>query len=136
MGAYSICKNGKLYVWDVERLWQHAKDLPVNTVLLSSIANFDDVCWFNSNHTRPTCRAVAAHAKRIYEADLSQPIILSATGIMMDGMHRVAKAWILGMEEIQAVQFLVDPPADQILPLPEKKKRHNISSNLVYDTET
>ena len=129
MGTYSICKNGKLYVWEAERLWYLSKDLPVKTVSLSSISNFDDVCWFHASRAKPTCRAIAAHAKRIYEADPSCPIILSVSGVMMDGMHRVAKAWILGMEEIQAVQFLEDPCPDQILSLPEKKKQHNTSRN-------
>jgi hypothetical protein len=129
MGTYSVCKNGKLLVWDAERLWDLSKKLPIKTVPLSSITNFDDVCWFHPSRAKPTCRAVATHAKRIYEADLTRPIVLSANGIMMDGMHRVAKAWLLGMEEIQAVQFLEDPQPDQILPIPEKKKRHNTSFN-------
>ena len=127
MGTYSICKDGKLLVWEAERLWDLSKELPVKTVSLSTIANFDDVCWFQSNGEKPTCRAVATHAKRIYEADLSRPIILSVSGIMMDGMHRVAKAWLLGMEKIQAVQFSADPLPDQILPMPEKKKRPDIN---------
>ena len=125
MGTYSICKDDKLLVWEAERLWDLSKELPVKTVPLSNITNFDDVCWFHPSKGKPTCRAVASHAKRIYEADLARPIILSVSGIMMDGMHRVAKAWLLGMEEIQAVQFSEDPPPDQILPMPEKKKRHN-----------
>ena len=129
MGEYSICKDGRLLVWEVERLWVLSKDLPVKTVPLSAITNFDDVCWFHSNKKKPTCRAVASHAKRIYEADISRPIIFSASGIMMDGMHRVAKAWLLGIEEIQAVQFSADPPPDQILPMRERKNRHNTSFN-------
>ena len=129
MGTYSIYKNGKLHVWEAESLWSQSKDLPVKIIALSSITNFDDVCWFHSTKAKPTCRAVAAHAKRIYEADLTRPIILSVTGIMMDGMHRVAKAWLLGMEEIKAAQFTQDPPPDQILSMPEKKKRHNTSFN-------
>ena len=32
--------------------------------------------------------------------------------------HRLAKAWILGMEEIQAVQFVQDPEPDEVRPLP------------------
>ena len=125
MGTYSVFKNGKLHVWEAERLWDLSRELPIKTVPLSNITNFDDVCWFHSSRAKPTCRAVATHAKRIYDADLSLPIVLSANGIMMDGMHRVAKAWLLGMEEIQAVQFLEDPQPDQILSIPEKKKRHN-----------
>lgn len=127
MGAYSIYKNGKLLVWEAESLWIKSKDFPVKTIALSSITNFDDVCWFHSNKEKPTCRAVAAHAKRIYEADLTRPIILSVTGVMMDGMHRVAKAWLLGMEEIKAVQFEEDPPPDQVLAIPKKQDRRNTS---------
>ena len=127
MGTYSICKYGKVLVWEADRLWTLSKEFPIKTIPLSSITNFDDVCWFHSNERKPTCRAVASHAKRIYEADLGRPIILSVSGVMMDGMHRVAKAWLLGMAEIQAVQFSADPPPDQILPMPEKKKRHNTS---------
>ena len=129
MGTHSICKEGKLLIWEAERLWGLSKELPVKIVSLSAITNFDDVCWFHSREKKPTCREVASHAKRIYEADLSRPIILSASGITMDGVHRVAKAWLLGMEEIQAVQFSAGPPPDQILPVPERKKRHNTSFN-------
>lgn len=125
MGTYSIYKGGKLLAWEAERLWDLSKDLPVKTVPLSAITNFDHVCWFHSNEKKPTCRAVASHAKRIYEADLSRPIILSASGMMMDGMHRVAKAWLLGMQEIQAVQFSADPDPDQILSIPKRKIRRN-----------
>jgi hypothetical protein len=30
----------------------------------------------------------------------------------MDGMHRIAKAWMLGHSTITAVQFERDPPPD------------------------
>lgn len=52
--------------------------------------------------------------KLIEEADRSFPIILSATGAVMDGMHRSAKALLQGREEIDAVQFDRDPEPDQI----------------------
>ena len=32
----------------------------------------------------------------------------------MDGGHRVAKAWLLAMEEVQAVQFEIDPEPDEV----------------------
>jgi hypothetical protein len=50
----------------------------------------------------------------IEESDLSFPIILSASGAVMDGMHRVAKAVLLGREEIEAVQFEADPEPDHV----------------------
>lgn len=62
------------------------------------------------------CRAVAQHARRIWDADLTYPIILSADGRLMDGGHRIAKAWLLGMSAIEAVQFVVGPEPDYVLP--------------------
>ena len=52
--------------------------------------------------------------KLINEADLSFPIILSATGEVMDGRHRIAKAALEGCDVIEAVQFAIDPPPDYI----------------------
>lgn len=54
------------------------------------------------------------HIRLIEEADLSFPIILSASGAVMDGMHRVAKAVLQGVQEIDAVQFEQDPEEDYI----------------------
>jgi hypothetical protein len=101
-------------VWDVDRLIQLAQALPVKTVPLAHIFEFDEVYWFDDQH-RPTCRAVVLHLQQIHAADLSVPIILSADGYVMDGMHRVAKAWLLGHTEIQAVQFPYDPEPDRIV---------------------
>lgn len=106
---------GGRYIWSVERLWRSAEHLPVRPVPIDSIAEFDQDCWFGLN-TPPTCRAVAEHAKRIYDADLSYPILLSADGGLMDGGHRIAKAWLLGMKEIPVVQFEVDPEPDEVRP--------------------
>ena len=107
-----LTPNGR-YIWFTERLWQLTKHLLVKPVPIDSIAKFDQNCWFDANDS-PTCRAVAIHAKRICEADLSYPVILSAEGFLMDGGHRLAKAWLLGLKEIDAVQFEVDPEPDEV----------------------
>ena len=106
--------QGRL-VWYTERLWTLAQGLPVKPVPLDRIQEFDRNCWFGPD-SPPTCRAVAAHARRILDADLAYPIILSADGGLMDGGHRLAKAWLLGNREILAVQFEQDPEPDHILP--------------------
>jgi hypothetical protein len=54
------------------------------------------------------------HMKLVEEADLSFPIILSADGGIMDGMHRVAKAALEGRTEVEAVQFDRDPEPDYV----------------------
>jgi hypothetical protein len=71
-------------------------------------------CWFHGKG--PTCRAVAEHARRIIAADLSHPVILAADGSLMDGGHRIAKAYLLGHETIQARRFVTDPEPDWIVP--------------------
>jgi hypothetical protein len=101
-------------VWDVDRLMRLAQGMPIKTVPLASIHEFEEVYWFDDQY-RPTCRAVVSHIQRIQAADLSVPIILSADGHVMDGMHRVAKAWLPGHTEIRTVQFSQDPEPDQIL---------------------
>ena len=107
-----LSPNGR-YIWYTERLWQLAQNLPVKSVSIESIAEFDQNCWFDADKP-PSCRIVAAHAKRIYEADLSYPIILSTEGFLMDGGHRSAKAWLLDLKEIRAVQFETNPEPDEV----------------------
>jgi hypothetical protein len=81
-------------------------------VRLSDIRELDE-SWSGEDE-RPTWRAMIEHLHLIEQADLSFPIILSASGAVMDGMHRVAKAVLEGRETIEAVQFDVDPPPDYV----------------------
>ncbi len=101
-------------VWLTERLWELARGLPVRRVPLEQIREFDVDCWFGPGRP-PTCRAVAEHALRISRADLRYPVILSADGGLMDGGHRVCKAWMLGHAEVDAVQFAQDPEPDYVI---------------------
>ncbi len=98
--------------WYTKRLWELAKDLPVRHVAIDDIAEFDQDCWFGG--VAPTCRMVAEHARRINQADLTYPVILAADGGLMDGGHRIAKAWLAGANSIAAVRFETDPPPDWI----------------------
>jgi hypothetical protein len=97
-----------------ERLWKLAADLPVESVAIDAISEFDEDCWFDGGPA--TCRMVAQHANRIQKADLRYPVILSADGRLMDGGHRVAKAWLSGSTTVNAVRFRVDPEPDYIEP--------------------
>jgi hypothetical protein len=113
--------GGPLRIWEVERLWELAKPLPVKMVALGSLTDLDRVGWHGqaSNYGRLTLREVADHARCIQEASFDYPILLSAEGHLLDGFHRLAKAYLLGMTEIAAVQFETNPPPDRIRPLPE-----------------
>ena len=101
-----------LLAWDVDRLVQLSSKLPRKHIPLSKIRELDEV-WRDEDEP-PTWRALAEHMKLIEEADLSFPIILSSSGAVMDGMHRVAKAARQGRKEIEAVQFDEDPEPDHV----------------------
>ncbi|MBX3277604.1 MAG: hypothetical protein KF868_06325 [Acidobacteria bacterium] len=101
-----------LLAWDVDRLIRLSDHLPRKRVPLDEIRELDED-WFGEDE-RPTWRAMLEHVRLMEEADLSFPIILSASGDVMDGMHRVAKAALEGRSEIVAVQFDEDPEPDHI----------------------
>lgn len=105
-------EKGRL-IWDVHRLVALSTNLPRREVLLKDIRELDENYWFQDDML-PTCRAVAEHAKLIDETDLQYPIILAGDGRVMDGMHRVAKAFMRGHQTIIAVQFTEDPEPDYI----------------------
>ena len=98
-------------VWLTERLWELASNLSVTRVAIEQIPEFDQNCWFDARHP-PTLRAIAKHARQIAAADLTRPVILSSDGRLMDGGHRLCKAWMQGETEVLAVRFEVDPPPD------------------------
>jgi hypothetical protein len=103
--------DGSMRFWRMHQLWELATGLPVKKVRLSELSGFDEVCWFGGPlNLRPTCRAIAEHARDIYASDLSYPIILSPTGEVLDGWHRICKAYLEGVEELNAVQLLTLPP--------------------------
>ena len=96
---HSLLENGKFLVWDVHRLVVLTCDYPVQQISLSTIRELDEDFWFGSKLA--TCRTVAGHAKLIQETDLRFPIILSASGLVMVGMHRVCKALMLNQSTIR-----------------------------------
>jgi hypothetical protein len=104
--------NRGLLAWDVDRLVELSRGLPIKNVQLADIRELDEV-WSGEDE-RQTWRSMIEHMKLIQEADCSFPIILSATGAIMDGRHRVAKATLEGKREIEAVQFAEDPEPDYV----------------------
>jgi hypothetical protein len=101
-----------LLAWDVDRLVNLSIQLSRKHIPLTQIRELDEA-WFGEGE-RPTWRAMIEHIRLIQEADLSFPIILSADGSVMDGMHRVAKAALEGRAHIEAIQFVEDPAPDHV----------------------
>ena len=104
--------NRGLLAWDVDRLVDASREFPVLRVALSDIRELD-APWSRPDGPE-SWRTMIEHMRLIDEADLSFPIILSAEGDVMDGMHRVAKALQLGQADIAAVRFPHDPAPDHI----------------------
>jgi hypothetical protein len=99
--------EARLDAWDVDRLVELARDLPVKQVPIDSIWELDTPYW-----SQLTVRDVAEHVRLVQEVDLSYPIILGVDGRVMDGMHRVVRAFLEGRQTISAVQFEVHPEPD------------------------
>ena len=102
-----------LLAWDVDRLVTLTKHFPRIHVPLTAIQELDEA-FSSPDEDRPTWRTVIEHVRLIEAADLSFAIILSSEGRVMDGMHRVAKAVLLGRATIEAVQFTNDPDPDYV----------------------
>ncbi len=110
---YHFRKRDKDFdAWDVDRLVAASKDLPVLQLALTAIAELDETYWYDGQEDKPTCRNIAQHMKLCQAADLSYPIILCADGRVMDGMHRVTKAYMQGHATIKAVRFEATPAPD------------------------
>jgi hypothetical protein len=101
-----------LLAWDVRRLVELARDLPVEHVQLADIAELDEAHWYKHEGDSPTCRSLLDHMRLIDEVDLSHPIILNRDGRVMDGMHRVCRAVREGKVSVPAVRFVTDPEPD------------------------
>jgi hypothetical protein len=103
-----------LQAWDIDRLVELSRNFPVKKVAVDAIRELDEVYWFDDDDEKPTCRRVLEHIALIEETDLSFPIILAADGRVMDGMHRVAKAVLEGIDTVDAVRFESDPKPDYV----------------------
>jgi hypothetical protein len=109
---------GGLDAWDVDRLVELSKDLPVDEVPLDSIDEIDSVYWFD-DELRPTVRRVVDHLRLVIDVDVGYPIILGHDGRVMDGMHRLARAMLEGRTTIRAVRFTDHPEPDVVGCRPE-----------------
>ena len=114
--GYIESDDDHIYYWRASTLWKLAESLQV---VEFSLADFDwtsDNFQCNSLSEPPLWRDIGDHAKRILAADLSHPIIISAEGDVMDGMHRILKCYTFGLPTVKAVIFDRTPEPDIIYP--------------------
>lgn len=108
------------HIWDVERIWRLAEALEPVEIPLESIVGLDSVTWFSPDGDQPTLRVIAGHARRIQDADLSYPPILTEDNRVFDGMHRIARHLMEGRTTIVVKRFVKNPPPDRIETLPPR----------------
>lgn len=89
--------------WSVAMLIDDTKHLEPFDVPLASI-NLSGIIWVDADILN-----LAFHCKKVNDADLKKPIILSWNGQIADGRHRVIKALMLGKRTIKAVRMTWKP---------------------------
>lgn len=114
------------HIWDVHRLMRASRDIEMEMVPVADIAEADENWWYSDSESVPSPRSIARHLALVNDVDPNHPIILSAEGRLMDGMHRVVKAIAEGWTHIPAVRFVKTPEPDFVnvplddLPYPDE----------------
>jgi hypothetical protein len=103
-------------IWHLDEVLLLAQRLKVFQKPLAELDSLDEVAWYGReyHYGRLTVREVAEHSRRIQAATFDKPIVLSCEGWLMDGFHRLAKAYLDGLDAIPAVQFVEDPPPNRV----------------------
>ena len=110
--SFSDQKNN----WYVNDLWKLASQMPVIQVSVNPLWEMykDNWYWFNSPEERIDYDKFLHHYKRCEEADLNYPILIFPENKIADGVHRLVKAKLLGLETISAILFDQLPEPDFI----------------------
>lgn len=100
--------------WAVRDLWAVASTLQARRVQLADIEAdklMDSYVWTRDGEWTQalSVREILDHARRVEEADLEYPIILTPDGRVADGVHRIVKALRLGRTSIMAVWLTTMP---------------------------
>ena len=91
--------DGSGAYWGVARLIDFTENLKPFDCPLAALDLSREI-WANSNMVD-----LAYHCKKVLDADLSKPIIISWNGAIADGRHRIIKAIINDKETIKAVRI-------------------------------
>ena len=121
----------KVYKWHVPDLQAAAAGLPVQETSTDRF-NLEVDAWFGEACS-PTIANVVQHMKCIQRADLTDPILLSAAGHVFDGLHRLARCLLEGVQTIRCQQFEVDPEPFEIVDFEVfRRERPLIAETLVW----
>ena len=103
VGGGQCVRDDKGEVWLVVDLIDQAKDLPVLNIPLAHL------CIDRVILPETKIKNFVQHMKQVNDSDLSYPILLCDEGTIIDGSHRVIKAFIEGRTSIKAKRFINRP---------------------------
>ena len=118
--TYSEVQGKEEWVWNVPTLWAAAAKAiasgaaQIQVKAIKELERFE-AAWLDIEPA--TQDELEWHLVRIRDADLEYPIILTAEGCIMDGLHRLAKAILMHHETIKVIQFKMTPVPDHKTPL-------------------
>src|SRR5690349_2730054 len=93
--------SGVVRYWRMPTIWAAAEHGKRTEMEVQSLAILDEVVWFGGPKNRqPTLRNVAEHAADIVNADMTYPVIVTRSGDILDGAHRIARAYLEGKPTI------------------------------------
>lgn len=95
--------DGK-HEWLVPDLWEAAKDLPVKEIKVDDL-----VPWASDADVPQTLFERVAEIRRVLNADLKHPIILTPDGWIADGMHRLTKALLKEHKTVKVIRLATTP---------------------------
>jgi hypothetical protein len=111
--------DGRTPYWRMPTIWAAAEGMPQKEVAIADLGILDAVVWFGGpKNVEPTVRRIAEHARDILAADMSYPIIMTASGEVLDGAHRIARAYLDGLHSITAIVIDDWPPPDGFIEAP------------------
>jgi hypothetical protein len=112
----------------METIWAAAAGRPAISIAIEDLNILDAVVWFGGpKNVQPTIRKIAEHARDIFNADLTYPIIMTRSGEVLDGAHRIAKAHLQGFLSIAATVLDDWPPPDGVIqPSPSHGRTNEI----------
>jgi hypothetical protein len=115
--------DGSTPFWRMPTIWAMAEGKPSTTVAIEELNILDEVVWFGGpKDVQPTVRRIAQRARDIFDADLSYPIIMTRSGDVLDGAHRIAKAYLGGQQVISAVVIDHWPAPDGTIDAAEARR--------------
>jgi hypothetical protein len=98
---YTRIYNDTKFHYDVPNLIQFAKEKGYKTFTLDLQGiDLSKLMWHIEN-----MKDITYHMKRVLDSDLSIPILIDDQGCICDGWHRVVKAIISGIDNIEAIRF-------------------------------